>query len=115
MSDSSLTAKSSPPQRIGSESHATSADAPSWLLVTLADQRWHRALHRALEREGAARRVGQERWQVRSHEREHWYEVTVRDDAVRCSCEAAQHGNPCWHAALAWYLATFPRSSTWRR
>ncbi|MCS7294974.1 MAG: SWIM zinc finger family protein [Dehalococcoidia bacterium] len=83
--------------------------------MSLADRRWQRALHRALHREGAACRVGQELWRVRSHEGDRWYDVLVRDDATRCTCDAARHGIPCWHAALAWYLTTFSRSETDRR
>lgn len=88
------------------------AEVREFLLVDLADQRWQQALRRAVERRTMAvlaeRSDVEARYVVRSASSDQTYDVVVRGDGITCTCPAAQHGKPCWHAAVAWLVETFP-------
>jgi hypothetical protein len=65
------------------------------------DQRLARAIQRATEQRAHVLSIPGRPgfYQVRSAtDAAEWYTVSARGGRVECSCKAAEHGFPCWHA-----------------
>jgi len=88
--------------------------------VVVSEDRWAKALQRAILRLHAIRPTELYRLQggdgvlraivfavPSAKNRETQYEVTYHTNGeVVCTCQAGEHGVPCWHAALVWYVMT---------